>query len=308
MKYRFEYMDPLSGKLPWWPHPHSANTILWRARGLLHRRTVDEIAEMAAEADSLIDAFFDIERDHAVAQITADKRYDLFEDGKDSTSGIRFEAHDEYSINTRDNTSEVEALDEALSNMFNSSNFSASDVREYECMASFAMAKLEEFEKRAVWKYDSNNHKLYRKAERELHPFDYNSATSLLLEAQDAIGRAELRRATERLSQKYEETIGKLKDRENLHAQVRAELLEQERLRRQEESVARNNSRHEQNRQVKTRVLKWFEEAPASFASAEKAAKHFCAKLSDEGIEREQRTVADWIRSYAKQVGIKWRP
>ena len=84
--------------------------------------------------------------------------------------------------------------------------------------------------------------------------------------------------------------------------------MEQERLRRQEESVARNNSRHEQNRQVKTRVLKWFEEAPASFASAEKAAKHFCAKLSDEGIEREQRTVADWIRSYAKQVGIKWRP
>lgn len=307
MKYRFEYMDPLDGQLPWWPYPHSANAILWRARGLLHRRTVDDITEMAAEADSLIGAFFDIERDHAVAQITADKRYDLFEDGKDSSSGIRFEAHEEYSINTRDNTSEVEALDEALSNMFNASNLNASDVREYECMASFAMTKLEDFVKRAVFKFDSKNRKFYRKSERELHPFDYNSATSLLLEAQDAVGRAELRRATSRLSQRYEDKIGKLKDQENLHAQIKSELLEQERLRRQEESVARNNSRHEQNRQVKTKVLKWFEEAPANFPSAERAAKHFCAKLSEEGIEREQRTVADWIRGYAKQAGIKWR-
>jgi hypothetical protein len=89
--------------------------------------------------------------------------------------------------------------------------------------------------------------------------------------------------------------------------QIRAEVLEREAQRRKEESVARNNSRHEENRVIKARVLEWFAQAPKSFPSAERAAKQFCSRLAEEGIDREQRTVADWIRAYAKQAGIKWR-
>jgi hypothetical protein len=307
MTSRFELLDPANGQLPWWPYPHSANGILWRVRELLRRRTVEEVAEIAAEAEALIDIFFETERDHAIAQIEADKRHDLFEDGESGSSGIRPEAHDEYGINDRDNTTELEALDQALNNMFEPSNLEASEVHEYECLASFALMKLDDFVKRTMFKFDAMSRSFVRKSEKEASYADYNFAASHLVAAQDAVGRAELRRATERLSQKYEDKIGKLKDREKLHAEIKAEILEQERLRRQEESAARNNSRHEQNRQVKTKVLKWFKEDPAKFPSAEKAAKHFCAKLSEEGIEREQRTVADWIRGYAKQAGIKWR-
>lgn len=307
MTSRFELLDPAKGHLPWWPYPHSANGILWRVRELLRNRTVEEVAEIAAEVEALIDSFFEIERGYAVTQIEADKRFDLFEDGQSSNSGIRPEAHEEYGINDRDNTTELEALDQALSNIFDSSNLEAREVEEYECLATFALVKLDDFVRRTIFKFDATTRTFVRKSEKDSKYSEYNYAASYLVTAQDAVGRAELRRATSRLSQKYEEKIGKLKDRAKLHAEIKAEILEQEKLRRQEESAARNNSRHEQNRQVKTRVLKWFEEMPARFPSAEKAAKHFCAKLSEEGIEREQRTVADWIRGFAKQAGIKWR-
>ena len=307
MKNRFKYLDPLTGQLPWWPYPHSANGTLWRARSLLFGRSVGDIDEIATEAESLIYTFFEVERDQAIAQITADKRFDLLEDSGGGRSEFRLEALEEYSINTRDNTTQVEALDQALSNMFDPSNLKASDVREYECLAGFAMIKLQDFLKQANYTYDPKSRKLLRKSESEVRLFDYSFAASFLLEAQDAVGRGELRRATARLSQKYEEKIGKLQNRQNLHAEIRAEILEQERQRRQEESTARNDSRHESNRQVKAKVLGWFAEDPAKFPSAEKAAKYFCSKLSEENIEREQRTVADWIRAYAKDNGMRWR-
>jgi hypothetical protein len=307
MTSRFEFLDPLDGHLPWWPYPYNSNNILWRARALLRGRTVDEITEIAAEAESLIDSFFDTEKDHAVAQILADKRYDLFEDGENSSSGIRTEAYEQYSISGRDNTTELEALDNALDWMFGPQNLEANDVKEFECLASFAIMRLDDFVKRSGFKFDTKARTFTRKSDKELHPFEYSMAASLLLEAQDAVGRAELRRAKDELSAKYEQKIGNLKKPQNIRAEIMAELLEQEKLRRQEESAARNDSRHEWNRQVKAKVLAWFDEDPTKFLSAEKAAKHFCSLLSDEGIEREQRTVADWIRAHAKEKGLRWR-
>lgn len=304
---RFNLLDPLKGQLPWWPYPNSANGILWRVRALLHRRTVEEVSEIAAEAEALIDVFFDAERDHAIAQITADKRFDLFEDGQNSSSGIRSEAYDEYSINDRDNTTQLEALDQALSNMFDPSNLEAVDVEEYECLAAFAFTKLDSLARSALFKYDGEGEGVLRKSGSGATHFDYTIAASYLVEATDAVGRAELRKATQRLSQKYEEKIGKIRDSQDLHAAIRAELVQQERQRRQEEAAARNDSRHEFNRQVKAKVLSWFAEDPAKFPSAEKAAKYFCSRLSEENIEREQRTVADWIRTYAKDTGLRWR-
>jgi len=308
MTSRFELLDPVKGQLPWWPYPYSANGILWRVRELLRRRTDEEVAEIAREAETLIDTFFEIERDHAIAQMETDGRYDLFEDGQNSRSGIRPEAHDEYGINDRDNTTELEALDQALSNMFDPSHLGAVDVQEYECLAGFALLRLDSFAKRTVFRYDSESRRFLRKPSDETSHGDFSAAASYLIEATDAVGRAELRRATERLSEKYQQKIGNLKASPNLREEIRLELLEQEKQRRQEESAARNDSRHEMNRQVKSKVLTWFDEKPAQFPSAEKAAKHFCAMLSEEGIEREQRTVADWIRAYAKEKGLRWRP
>ena len=308
MTSRFELLDPVKGQLPWWPYPYSANGILWRVRDLLRRRTNEEISEIAREADALIDSFFETERDHAIAQIEADGRYDLFEDGQSSRSGIRPEAHDEYGISDRDNTTELEALDQALSNMFDPSHLEAPDVQEYECLASFALNKLDAFARNTVFRYEPEGRRFLRKPSGETSAGDFSMAASYLIEATDALGRAELRRATERLSQKYEQKIGSLKASPKLREEIRSELLEQEKQRRQEESAARNDSRHELNRQVKSKVLAWFDEKPTQFPSAEKAAKHFCAMLSEEGIEREQRTVADWIRAYAKEKGLRWRP
>ena len=307
MTSRFKLLDPLKGQLPWWPYPYSANGILWRVRALLHRRTADEVSEITAEAEALVDMFFETERDHAIAQITADKRFDLFEDGQNSSSGFRSEAYDEYSINDRENTTELEALDQALSNMFDPSNMETVDVEEHECLAAFALKKLDSFARSTLFKYDDENHSFPRKSGSEVTHFEYTIAASYLVEATDAVGRAELRKATQRLSQKYEEKIGKIRSSQDLHAEIRAELIQQEKQRRQEEAAARNDSRHEFNRQVKVKVLSWFAEDPAKFPSAEKAAKHFCGILSEEGIEREQRTVADWIRAYAKDNGMRWR-
>lgn len=311
----FRYFDPTSDQLPYWPAHQSAYGILWRARSLVRRRTREEIVEIARDVASTIDVFFDSERDRLEDLIRRDGRVDLFEDGEHYSSGIHSDAYDEYDIRNRGNTSELDALMEALDSFFDPSSSEALDVREYEYLACFALSKLDDFVRDWKFKYDSSSGESLKRDPKDFTAADYRAAAENLIGAQDAVGRAELLRAKEDLTDRYEKKIEELKKRDQgaesslqtIAEQVRAEFIEKDIQRRKEQSAARNNVRHEQNREIKARVLEWFAEDPTKFPSAEKAAKHFCAMLSDEGIEREQRTVADWIRGYAKQAGIKWR-
>lgn len=311
----FKYFDPIADQLPYWPGYQSAYGITWRARSLIRGRTREDIKDIAHDVDSTIDAFFESERDRLENFIRRDGRVDLFEDGENYGSGIRSEAYDEFDIRSRENTTELDALTEALESFSDVPHSSVLDVRECEYLACFALSLLDDFVRGWECKYDHSSGEYLRRDPKEHSAADYRDAATILLEAQDAVGRGELLRAKDELAYRYETRIEQFKKREqnaeaNLQTiaeQVRAELFQKDVQRRKEQSASRNNVRHEQNREIKGRVLELFAADPTKFPSAEKAAKHFCAILSDEGIEREQRTVADWIRAYAKDKGLRWR-
>lgn len=304
----------MSDQLPYWPGQGTYG-IIWRARSLVRNRTREDIKDIARDVESIIEAFFESERDRLENFIRRDGRVDLFEDGENYGSGIRSEAYDEFDIRNRENTTELDALTEALDSFSDVPHSSVLDVREGEYLACFALLRLDDFVRVWEFKYDHSSGDYLRRDPKEHSVADYRYAAAILLEAQDAVGRGELLRAKDELVYKYEKRIEQFRKREqsaeaNLQTfaeQVRAELLEKDIQRRKEQSASRNNVRHEQNREIKSRVLELFAVDTTKFPSAEKAAKHFCAMLAEEGIEREQRTVAEWIRAYAKDNGLRWR-
>jgi hypothetical protein len=310
--HSFGCFDPISDQLPYWPNYQSSHGILWRARLFVRNRTREELENIAREADSMIEAFFDSEHDRLENIIRRDGRVDLFEDGENYSSGIRSDAYDEFDIRNRENTCALDALAEAIETICSGSFLL--DVSDWEYFACFALSRLDDFVKELSFKYDHRSGHLKR-VPKNYSAVDIRTAAFCLIEAQDAVGRAELIRAKEDLSSQYEKKIDNLKkhgqDTETnaqiIADQVRADLLEQDTRRRKEQSAARNNVRHEQNREIKSRVLGIFAADPSKFPSAERAAKHFCGMLAKEGIEREQRTVAEWIRAYAKDRGLRWR-
>lgn len=310
----FKYFDPMSGQLPYWPS-QSANGIFWRARSLVRDRSREDIKDIARDVDAAIEAFFESERDRLEDLIRRDGRVDLFEDEGNYGSGIRSEAYDEFDIRNSENTTELDALTEALESFADVPHSSVLNVSEGEYLACFALSKLDDFVRGWNFEYDDSSEGDVRRESKEHSAADYRRAAAILLEAQDAVGRGELLRAKDELADRYEKRIDQFRKREqsaeaNLQTiaeQVRAELLEKDVQRRKEQSASRNNVRHEQNREIKSRVLELFAADTAKFPSAEKAAKHFCGMLAEEGKEREQRTVAEWIRAYAKDNGLKWR-
>lgn len=316
MAPRFEYFDPSSAELPYLPYFEVAHAIRWRACVLLKQRSRKDVVEIAHDAEAIIDVFFDSEQDRLKSKIREEGRFDLYEDGEHQSSGIRAEAYDEYDIRDKDNTSNLEALVDALDWVFDPSTINAQNVREYEVLAAFALSKLDDWVRQCEFHFDLKARTYVRRGARELSSFDYRSAAGDLFEALDAVGRGELLKAKEDLSNDYGRRLDELHEAKVLTVEtnvrlitekIRTEFIERDARSRKDQALALNNIRHEQNRQTKSRVLEAFAKDPLRFSSAEKAAKHFCAELSEEGIEREQRTVADWIRGYAKQAGIKWR-
>ena len=90
---------------------------------------------------------------------------------------------------------------------------------------------------------------------------------------------------------------------EDLRKQIQSETQE----RRKEQSIKNNDIRHQTNRQIKKLIQDQFAQDPRRFNSAEKAARHFVDVLEKQGVSREQRTVATWIRETAKANGIRFR-
>lgn len=74
-----------------------------------------------------------------------------------------------------------------------------------------------------------------------------------------------------------------------------------------EKMKALNLFRHESNHAAREKVLREWERDPSNFPSAEKAGRHFTEWLTKEGINYEPRTVTGWIRSHAKQIGVRFR-
>ena len=75
---QFEYFDPQKGSLTDWRFPQ-ASSVIYRARSIIRNRSRDEIFSIAEDADQIISAYFDQEKQSVLDAIKSDGRYDLLE-------------------------------------------------------------------------------------------------------------------------------------------------------------------------------------------------------------------------------------
>lgn len=318
MGSKFEYLEPTKEQLPIWPH-HHANGIAWRARSLIHGRSTDNVKDIATDIDHIIEAFFDYEMHIAKEEIRNSGQFGYVEtDDEGHFEGFTDRAYEEFNIRDKENTGEIEALQEGFDTFFDPDAIDVVDVKEHEYFAVMALSRLDDYIRDHNYKYDFASHKYILRTKDDPDKSGGPSACTALLEAMEAVSYAERLRTIESINNKYEKKIEELKsstvDPDVIREQIKSELLEEEKKIRQDASAAKNNIRHAENRSIKQMVLDEFDKEFAAnrtrFLSAEKAADHFVDWLEDNHgstAARSHRTVAGWIRAHAKNCGIKFR-
>lgn len=313
---QFDNFDPLKTSLSYWPISEAGN-IAWRARSLLHGRTISEIKEIAQDASSIIDSYFDIEKDRAIEEIKNEGRYDLLDgDEDDRYYSIKPEAYEDFDIRDADTTTNLEALQDAMSSLFDPTVVEIKDLKEYEYFAVMALWFLGDYVKILNYQLDLKAREFVKRPDKEYSSSDVIRMGSIVIQAMDAINYAERMRDTLRTEEKYESRIKKIQanqqvmssvDLQKIRDEIKQELIDEEKNQLKQWSSASNEIRHKPNRNVKKMVLDLFDENPRQYSSAEKAADYYLEVLQKKNIERSHRTVADWIRAHAKEKGIRFR-
>lgn len=72
-------------------------------------------------------------------------------------------------------------------------------------------------------------------------------------------------------------------------------------------ALALNKVRHEKNHEARAMAIEEWEKNPSKYPSAEKAGRAIADWLRSKGHNFEPRTVTGWIRSHAKQKGVRFR-
>lgn len=320
MYSQFEHLDPLKGQLPWAPF-HEAQNVLGRARSILRlaNRTGAEIQAIATDAAYLIERYFEHEKERKLDEIRDDQKYGLLETDEDGNFiDFKSEAYDEYDIHTADNTPDLDALTEALDWGFDPAALEdVKDVKDYEYYAVYAICFLADYARTLEFKLQLNPIGWVKREKRTYEPSEVAQLGKKLFEAIEAVCFAERLRAVDRVEQKYQAKIEKLQagaavritaeDYERMRDEIKRDLQAEDHAQRRERSEANNNIRHQENRNIKQSVLDDFALNSRRFDSAEKAADHYVDQLQSRGIERSHRTVADWIREYARNNGIRFR-
>lgn len=312
---QFEHFDPLKGQFPNWPFPQGMS-IVYRARSILHGRTAEDIREIARDADSIIEQYFDREKESVLDAIKADGRHDLLEGDEDRITGFKDEAAEHYDVRTSENTSDLDALQEAMDSLFDPTCVEIENPRECEYFAVLALWLIGECVDDLENTFDFQKRERVKRTDKKLDAHDTARMARHLLDAMEAVCYAERLRDVERTQNKYEAQIEKIRashvslsDEEaaRLRAEALRERAEEERVRRVERSKENNRIRHQPNNDIKKSVLDMWEQNPTQFPSAEKAGAYYVEVLAKRGIDRQNRTVVTWIRTRAKELGIRFR-
>jgi len=313
----FERFDPITEPVHTWSDWVDAQNIIRRARALVRGRSKGEIIDILRHADRILDAFFENEFEETISLIMREGDRDLIEYDKDGQfERFRPEAYDQYDIRDRRTVSDVDALEEALEVHFDALALDIENLGPWEYYGCLALSCFERFVSYRDFVWDP---KALSKKKRSdpISADDRFQMQKILLEALDCVSRGEREKVYADITERYEKKIEQLKGRQDSIVQARiqemtdaikSELASAEAERRKQESIERNDVRHQKNRDLKARVVGWYASEYRNFPSAAKAAKAFCQRLSEEGIEREQRTIENWLRSYAKQHGIALTP
>jgi hypothetical protein len=313
---QFENFDPVKDQLPYWPISEASN-VAWRARSILHGRTKEEIKDIAHDASSIIDAYFDSEKDAAIQMIKDAGRYDLFDGDEDGQYlSLKSEAHDEFDIRDRDSTSNLDALQDAMTSFFDPTVIDVADLKDYEYFAAMALWFLGDYIKILNYDLDLKAREFIKRPNKQYSTSDVSRMGSIIVQAMDAVSYAEKMRETLRTEKKYENRINKIQakqqvlsqaDMQKIRDEIKQELIIESKAELKNWSDTSNEIRHKPNRNVKKIVLDLFDENPRQYSSAEKAADYYLEVLQKQNIDRSHRTVADWIRERAREKGIRFR-
>jgi len=317
MASSFTYTDPVKERFSFYPFSE-ANAIAWRARNILRGRTKEDIAELASHAADIIEWYYDHEKEALKDQIIADGRVSLLVlDKYGHVESLRDEASDHYDIRDRDSVSELEALQEGVEQWFDPTSTDVSEPKEYELFAARALECLDDYVRKTKLTLDIKTFKFVERANSEFSGSDLKSMASTIMDALESVCYSERLREIASVEVRYEKRIEKARQEAAKIPQeeidkIRAEILDEQKQQRKDELSAKNDLRHGENRQVKNSVLDDFAREMAAektrFLSAEKAADYYVEWLENQNIERGHRTVADWIRVKAKELGIRFRP
>jgi hypothetical protein len=313
---QFKYFDPVKGKLPYFPF-HEANWIVSRARGVLYGRSDREIRLLAEDASQLIDFYFDNEKDASIEMIKSEGRYELLDGDEDGRYfSIKDEAHEHYDIRTSENTSDLDALKEALGSFFDPTTVDVNDVKEYEYFAILALWLVGDYAKALKLALDFKTMEYVKREPGTLDAFHTARLGQSLIAAMEAVCYAERMGDVERIRKRYDDRIHEIQethkpvtaeDIDRIRAEIRQQIEEDSKARQVEHAKELNQARHQGNNAIRKQVLDQWETNTTQFPSAEKAGAHYVDVLAKQGIEREHRTVVGWIRTRAKELGIRFR-
>ena len=342
---KFDSFNPISGELSntftYLP------AIARRARTLLRGRSVEEIKLAAEGIDWAIDEFFndaikskqkqilqlkteEIERilmvmngprrwkdkdtsDYEQAQKYCCFQHDDHDSGNwifDSSNDALLERTIEESLGipNSDNTDALTALKLCLE-FWNCDEVVGPDFpngKSFELFAVLALWKLSEAMERLrndPMKYPEKFREVMKAQEKFLEAItgsrdfsirhEVSCAAESAIQAMDSIGYAE---HLFMLNQVHEKQTNSLNEQK-----------EEERSRRSMAAVKLNIARHQKNNVTKARVLEIWQMQPDKFSSAEKAGRFHADELLKDGLIFAPRTVTNWIRSHAKQIGVQLR-
>jgi hypothetical protein len=313
---QFDNFDPTKDQLPYWPISEATN-IAWRARSILRGRTKEEIKDIAQDASSIIDAYFESEKEAAIDLIKSDGRHELLEGDEDGRYySIKSEAYEEYDIRDSDSTSNLDALQDAMNSFFDPTTVEVADLKDYEYFAAMALWFLGDYVKILDYDLDLKAREFVKRPNKEYTASDLSRMGSIVVQAMDAVSYAEKMRDTLRTEEKYEDRIKKIQakqqvftpaDMQKIREEIQKEINDEEKAQRKNWSNTSNEVRHQPNRNIKKMVLDLFDENPRQYSSAEKAADYYLEVLEKQNITRSHRTVADWIRERAREKGIRFR-
>lgn len=341
---QFKKFNPKSGDVP--RHPFSyLPEIASRARALLKTRTADQIEDAASGIDWAIDEYFRSLKDEEIARLKNEvDRPRRWKDGSDDTDfndAAKFfdwvvdspanefspeEGHwvfndrmeDELDIQTAGNTSEVDALKNCIDWWDDIGGADFPNGKPEELFAALSLWLLadaigwlghrsSETEKSFLSSLD-HLLKLPEGMEDELidagisirttdTEINLSLAGECALKAMDAACYAEQLHEVAGLEAMYKLKLAKNND-DHLKNEAKRRSMVAEKL---------NIARHRKNSEAKAKIIAEWENDRSKFISAEKYGLHLADWLGTQGLQYEPRTVTNWIRAHAKQIGVALR-
>lgn len=318
----FQEFDSVHGRVPGQPFS-CLPEIASRARSILKDKTTRQIEQAAKRICHEIETYFSDLKEQAVGnlrqkfEVDPESFEDFFEwDGGTLENGRWFykDCMDEdLDVLTAENSSEVDALKTIIEERDEGFMLSTGvPLTEYEHWPEGKTDEL--FAVLAIMLLTHCCKTMVN--DRSAH--DLSFAGDWALKAMDAVGFAEHAREVEWLKQFFEKQltdvsiVQDLEHREmviNIRKGLEAEAKKHEHQKQLIRSERLNAARHEKTNAAKDLICREWDKDRNAFASAEKAGKHFADWLVAEGKLKsiEPRTVTAWIRSYAKDKGVKFR-